>query len=79
MSCRGPRPAKKKRYTNSLGEEEESAQICPCDRTVESRTRVVGECKIHKEERDVLEMRKINECDTKFGTLDIVARKRSMS
>ena len=32
---------------------------------------MVGECEIYKEERDVLEMRKIGECDMeKFGTLD---------
>ena len=36
-----------------------------------SRTHIVGECEIYKEERDVLEMRKIDECDMeRFGTLD---------
>ena len=31
----------------------------------------MGECEIHKEERDLLEMRKIDKCDMeKFGTLD---------
>ena len=36
-----------------------------------SRTHIVGECEIYKEERDILEMRKIDECDMeKFGTLD---------
>ena len=40
-------------------------------KAVESRTHVVGECKTYKEERDVLEMRKIDECGMKkFGTLD---------
>ena len=41
-------------------------------KAVESRTHIVGECEIYKEERDVLkEMRKIGECDMdKFGTLD---------
>ena len=29
----------------------------------ESRTHIVGECEIYKEERDVLEMRKIDECN----------------
>ena len=40
-------------------------------KAVESRTHVVGECQMYKEERDVLEeMRKIGERDTeKFGTL----------
>ena len=31
----------------------------------------MGECEIYKEERDVLDMRKIDECDVeKLGTLD---------
>ena len=31
----------------------------------------MGECEIYKEERDVLEMRKIDDCDMeKFGTLE---------
>ena len=44
----------------------------PCSKAVEGRTRIVGECEIYKEERDVLqEMRKIDECDMEtFGTLD---------
>ena len=29
--------------------------MCPCGTTIESRTHVVGECEIYKEERDVLE------------------------
>ena len=38
---------------------------------VESRHHIVGECETCKEERDVLEMRKIDECGMeKFGTLD---------
>ena len=45
--------------------------MCPCGRAAESRTHIVGECEIYKEERNVLEMRKIDECDMeKFGTLD---------
>ena len=45
--------------------------MCPCGKAVESRTHIVGECEIYKEERDILEMRKIDECDMeKFGTLD---------
>ena len=71
ISCRGPGPARKKRYTNSRGEGEEDAQMCPCVKAVESRTHVVGECEMYKEKRDVLEMRKIDECGMeKFGTLD---------
>ena len=44
----------------------------PCGKAIESRTHIVGECEIYKEERDVLEkeMRGIDECDTEeFGTL----------
>ena len=72
ISCRGPGPARKKRYTSSRGEEE-YAQMCPCGKAVESRTHVEGECELYKQERIVLEegMRKIDECDVdKFGTLD---------
>ena len=69
IPCRGPGPARKKRYANNR--EEELAQMCPCGKAVESRTHIVGECEINKEERDVLEMRKVDECDMeKFGTLD---------
>ena len=46
--------------------------MCPRGKAVESRTRIVGECEMYKEERDVLEeMSKIDECNMeKFGTLD---------
>ena len=45
--------------------------MCPCDKAVESRTHIVGEREIYKEEQDVFEMRKIHECGMeKFGTLD---------
>ena len=48
------------------------AHICPCGTTIESRTHIVGECEIYKEQRDVLEeMRKLDECDTEeFGRLE---------
>ena len=45
----------------------------PRGKAKESRTHGVGECELHKEERDVLqkEMRKMEECDMeKFGALD---------
>ena len=48
------------------------ALMYPCGKSVESRTHILGECEIHKEEQDVLEgeMRKIDECDMeKFDTL----------
>ena len=44
-------PKKKKRYTRSR-EEDMDAHMCPFGTTVESRTHVVGECEIYKEERD---------------------------
>ena len=63
-------PERRKRYASSR-EEEEIAQMCPCGKAVESRTHIVGECEIYKEEPDVLEMRKMDECDMeKFGPLD---------
>ena len=45
--------------------------MCPCGKAIESRTQIVGECEIHKEERDVLEeeIRETEECDMEeFGT-----------
>ena len=51
----------------------------PCDTTLESRTHIVGERQINKEERDALEekMRKLDVCDIEeFCRLE---RKRSLS
>ena len=51
-----------------------------CGKAVECRTYVVGECEMHKEERNVLEgqMRKIDECDMRHGkgwyTIDRLSR-----
>ena len=45
-------PERRKRYASSR-EEEEIAQMCPCGKAVESRTHIVGECEIYKEERVV--------------------------
>ena len=44
----------------------------PCGTAIESsRTRIVGEGEIYKEERDALEMRKLDVCDMEeFGRLD---------
>ena len=55
-------PERRKRYTSSR-EEEIDAQMCPCGKAIESRTYIVGECEIYKEERDVLkeETREIDE------------------
>ena len=64
-------PERRKRCASSR-EEEEISQMCPCGKAVESRTRIVGEFEIYKEERDVLEkMRKIDEGGMeKFRALD---------
>ena len=56
-------PERRKRYDSSREVEEEIAQICPCGKAVESRTHIVGECETYKEERDGLEMRKMDDCD----------------
>ena len=52
-------------YTSSREEEDVASNMCPCGATIESRTHIVGECEIHKEERDALEeeMRKLDVCD----------------
>ena len=66
-------PERRNRYTSSREEEEEGAQRCPCGKAKESRTHIVGECEMYKEERDVLEeeMKAIDGCDMEeFGTLD---------
>ena len=40
--------------------------MCPCGTTTESRTHIVGEREIYKEERDALEeMRKLDVCALK--------------
>ena len=66
-------PERRKRYTTSSREEEDVVtHMCPCGTTIESRTHIVGECEIYKEERDVLEeeMRKFDVCDMEeFGKL----------
>ena len=60
----------RKRY-NTAREEDEDAQMCPCGKAKESRTHVMGECEMHKKERDVLEMRNVDECHMeKVSALD---------
>ena len=46
-----------------------ATNMYPCGTTIESKTHIVGECKVYKEERDALEeMRKLDECDMEeFG------------
>ena len=44
--------------------------MCPCGEPVESRSCIVGDCEIYKEERDKLDMREIDERGMgKVGTL----------
>ena len=58
-------PERRKRYTSSREEEDVATYMCPCGATKESRTHIVGECEINKEERDALEeeLRKVDVCD----------------
>ena len=47
--------------------------MCPHGTSIESRTHIVGECEIYKEERHALEeeMREIDVCDVQeFGRLE---------
>ena len=47
-----------------------ATSMCPSG-TIESRTHIVRECEIYKEERDALEMRKVDECDMEeFGRVE---------
>ena len=55
ISCRGPGSTRNKRYSSSREEEVVATNMCPCGTTIESRTHIVGECEIYKEERDALE------------------------
>ena len=43
-------PERRKRYTSSRVEEEEEAQTCPCGKVIESRTHIVAECELYKEQ-----------------------------
>ena len=66
-------PERRNKHTSRREEEEVDAQICPRGEAIESRSRTVEECGMHKEERDVLEeeMREIDECDMEeFDALD---------
>ena len=60
----------RKRYTSAREEEDVTTNMCPCGTTIKSRTHIVGEREIYKEERDALEekMRKLDVCDMEeFG------------
>ena len=50
-----------------------ATNMCPCGTTTESRTHIVGECEIYKEERDALGegMMKLDVCNMEeFGRLE---------
>ena len=73
-------PERRKRYIISR-EEDVATNMCPCGTTIESRTHILGECEIYKEERNALEeeMRKLDVCDMEeFGKLGS-SEKRSLS
>ena len=59
-------PGRRKRYASSR-EKGVATNMCPCGTTIESRSHLVRECEICKEERDALEeeMRKFDGCDMK--------------
>ena len=48
-----------------------ATHMCPCGTNIESRTHIVGECEIYKEERGALDMKKLDVCDMEeFGRLE---------
>ena len=64
-------PERRNSYTSSREEKGVATIMCPCGTTMESRTHIVGECKICKEKRDTLEeeIRILDVCDMgEFGT-----------
>ena len=66
-------PERRKRCTSSREEEEVATKMCPCGTTIESRTHIVGQCEVYKEERDALKegMRKLDVRDVEeFGKLE---------
>ncbi|CAM9479691.1 unnamed protein product [Sphacelaria rigidula] len=66
-------PERRKIFTSRRKEEEVDAQNCPCGEAIESRSHLVAECELYKQERDVLEgkMRDANEDGMKpFDPLD---------
>ena len=57
-------PGRRKRYTSSREEEDVATNMCACGTTIKTRTNLVGECEICKEELDALEeTRKLDVCD----------------
>ena len=81
ISCRGPEPTRKKKEVPGIPVVERRRAwvhvcVCPCVKTIGSRTHVVAECYNYKEERDALEekMRKLDECDLEEVRRQRVAR-----
>ena len=74
-------PERRKRYTSSREEKNIDAHMCRCGTTIESRTHIVGECEMYKEDRNTLEeeMRKLDDVTWKSLVDKRVTRKRSLS
>ena len=60
-----PQNQRIKRYASSREEEDLATNMYPCGTTIESRTHIVGEREIYKEERDAVEegVRKLDVCN----------------
>lgn len=56
-------------HTSNRVEEEVDAQNSPCGNAVEDERRVVTECKLYKEERDVLERKREKETKMAWNCL----------
>ena len=48
-------PERSTRYSSGREEKDVATSMCPCGTTIESRTHIVGECELYREERDALE------------------------
>ena len=70
-------PERRNWHTSNRVEEEEGAQEYPCGNADESRTRIVGELDLRKEERNVFEdgISNIDGCDMKkFCTMSFIEK-----
>ena len=66
-------PERRKRYTSRREEEDVATYMCPHDTALDSRTHMVRECEVYKEERGALgeDMRKLDVYDMEeFGRLE---------
>ena len=72
-------PQRRKRYTISQEEEQDAQQMCPCGTAKEGRFDIVGESEMYQE-RDVLDMRKIDQCDVeKFSALPVHSSEKTIA